>query len=303
MRSHESNAVVLGTRDMGESDLLVELLARDAGRIVGVAKAAKKSKRRFVNTFDLGHLIRVKYYLPRGRELFLIEDASLIDPHGRLSGSLSSMAYAALVIELVRELFPEAERSTDLFETTALLLSLLDERGAREDLVWLFVLRILKISGIAPLFGACVRCRSRQADTADRLFVPEAGGVVCGSCCAPADRAIGLSCGTITALVGGHRRAAGEARAYCADSPVSLPDPGAPSSRSSTTSSADGCGRPTSSSDICARDTGYRPISRGIKTAPRSPSRVWGRLTDAGVVPISLDNAQKSATLYEIQEV
>jgi DNA repair protein RecO (recombination protein O) len=178
----------------------VELLSRDAGRIVGVAKAAKKSKRRFVNTFDLGHLIRVKYYLPRGRELFLIEDASLIDPHGRLSGSLSSMAYAALVIELVRELFPEAERSTDLFETTALLLSLLDERGAREDLVWLFILRILKISGIAPLFGACVRCRTRQADTADRLFVPEAGGVVCGPCCAPADRAIGLSCGTIAAL-------------------------------------------------------------------------------------------------------
>jgi len=200
MRSHESHAVVLGTRDMGESDLLVELLARDAGRIVGVAKAAKKSKRRFVNTFDLGHLIRVKYYLPRGRELFLIEDAALIDPHGALSGNLSSMAYAALVIELVRELFPEAERSTELFETTALILSLLAERGAREDLLWLFILRILKISGIAPLFGACVRCRTRRIDTADMLFVPEAGGVVCGSCTAPPDRTIRLSRGTVTAL-------------------------------------------------------------------------------------------------------
>jgi DNA repair protein RecO (recombination protein O) len=200
MRSHESHAVVLSARDMGESDLLVELLVRDAGRIAGVAKAAKKSKKRFVNTFDLGHLIRVKYYLPRGRDLFLIEDASLIDPHGRLSDDLRSMAYAALVIELVKELFPETERSTDLFETTALVLSILNERGAREDLLWLFVLRILKISGVAPLFSACVRCRCRHADTPDRFFVPEAGGMVCGPCTAPQDRMIELSRGTVGAL-------------------------------------------------------------------------------------------------------
>jgi DNA repair protein RecO (recombination protein O) len=200
MKSRESYAVVLGVRDMGESDLLVDLLVRDAGRIVGVAKAAKKSKKRFVNTFDLGHVIRVKYYLPRGRELFLLEDASLVNPHGRLTYDLRSMAYAAFVIELIRELFPEAQRSTDLFETASLLLSLLDERGGREDLLWLFVLRILKISGVAPLFSACIRCQSLAADVADRFFVPEAGGLVCGACLLPRDRAVMLSRGTVSAL-------------------------------------------------------------------------------------------------------
>jgi DNA repair protein RecO (recombination protein O) len=200
MRSRESYAVVLGARDMGESDLLVELLVRDAGRIVGVAKAAKKSKRRFVNTFDLGHVIRVKYYLPRGRELFLIEDAALVDPHGRLTYDLRSMAYAAFIIELIRELFPEAQRSTDLFEAAARVLTVLDERGGREDLLWLFVLRILKISGIAPLFSACVRCQSPVADAADVPFVPEAGGLVCGQCLVPRDRAVRLARATVSAL-------------------------------------------------------------------------------------------------------
>ncbi len=200
MRSHETYAVVLGARDMGESDLLVELLARDSGRIVGVAKAAKKSKRRFVNTFDLGHVIRVKYYLPRGRDLFLIEDASLINPHGKLAVDLRSMAYAAFVIELIRELSPETQQSTDLFETAALFLSLVDERGSREDLLWLFVLRILKISGIAPLFSACVGCGCHMVDAADRCFVPESGGLVCGRCLAPRDRTVMLSRGTVTAL-------------------------------------------------------------------------------------------------------
>jgi DNA repair protein RecO (recombination protein O) len=110
------------------------------------------------------------------------------------------MAYAALVLELVKELNPEAERSTDLFETTALILSLLDERGGREDLLWLFVLRILKISGIAPYFSACVRCRSLAGDMPERFFVPDAGGVVCEACTAPRDRTVVLSRGTVTAL-------------------------------------------------------------------------------------------------------
>ena len=46
MRRIESSAVVLGARVFGESDLLVDLLVRDAGRITGVAKSAKKSKKR-----------------------------------------------------------------------------------------------------------------------------------------------------------------------------------------------------------------------------------------------------------------
>jgi recombinational DNA repair protein (RecF pathway) len=50
MRKMESQALVLRTREMGESDLLVDLLVRGVGRIVGVAKSAKKSKRRFVIT-------------------------------------------------------------------------------------------------------------------------------------------------------------------------------------------------------------------------------------------------------------
>jgi DNA repair protein RecO (recombination protein O) len=200
MRRVESTAVVLGTRDVGEADLLVTLLVRDWGRITGVAKAAKKSKRRFVNTFDTSHVIRVRFYRPRGRDLFLIEDASLVDPHPNVFGDVRSAAYGSFVIELVRELTPEEEASADLFDAAASFLALLDERGAREDLLWLFVLRILKVLGLAPLFSSCVRCRKEGwADEGSR-FVPEAGGMVCAACLLPRDRGIVLGRGTVAAL-------------------------------------------------------------------------------------------------------
>jgi DNA repair protein RecO (recombination protein O) len=200
MRHTESAAIVLGTRDVGEADLLVTLLVRDTGRITGVAKAAKKSKRRFVNTFDTSHLIRVRFYRPRGRDLFLIEDAALVDPHPNAFGDVKSAAYGSLVIELVRELAPEEESSADLFDAAASFLALLDERGAREDLLWLFVLRILKVLGLAPLFSSCVRCRKAGWTDAGSLFVPEAGGIVCAACLLPRDRGVALGRGTVAAL-------------------------------------------------------------------------------------------------------
>ena len=43
----QSEAIVLRTYPLRESDLLVTLFTRTEGKVKGVARAAKKSKRRF----------------------------------------------------------------------------------------------------------------------------------------------------------------------------------------------------------------------------------------------------------------
>src|SRR5487761_2516332 len=47
MTLHRSEAIVLRTWPLRESDLLVSLLTRDLGKVRGVAKAALKSRKRF----------------------------------------------------------------------------------------------------------------------------------------------------------------------------------------------------------------------------------------------------------------
>jgi DNA repair protein RecO (recombination protein O) len=47
MALRESEAIVLRTYPMREADLLVTLLTRAEGKVRGVARSAKKSKRRF----------------------------------------------------------------------------------------------------------------------------------------------------------------------------------------------------------------------------------------------------------------
>ena len=42
-------AIVVRARVFGESDKIVTFLTRDLGKVAGIAKGAKNSKRRFVN--------------------------------------------------------------------------------------------------------------------------------------------------------------------------------------------------------------------------------------------------------------
>src|SRR5438067_13002781 len=56
-----SEAIVLRTYPMHESDLLVTLFTRNEGKIKGVAKAAKRSKRRFGGALEPLTIVRAQY--------------------------------------------------------------------------------------------------------------------------------------------------------------------------------------------------------------------------------------------------
>jgi len=196
MRRIETNAVVLAARDTGEADLLVTLLARRTGRVTGVAKAAKKSKKRFVNVFDRGNIVTVSMYRPRNRELFLIEDASLIDDCRGAYADMEALARTSVLLELVLELAPEEEPTQLLFDDLAAALFALSAPGAREEILWVSLVRILEQLGLAPFLEGCVRC-GRKAGPEDRAFFsPASGGLICSGCRDPRDEGIPLSAGT-----------------------------------------------------------------------------------------------------------
>ena len=50
MTTKKMTAVVLRVSDLGESDKIVTLYSKQAGKVAGVAKGAKKSKKRVYQT-------------------------------------------------------------------------------------------------------------------------------------------------------------------------------------------------------------------------------------------------------------
>src|SRR5262245_21763312 len=110
-----SEAIVLRTYPMRESDLLVTLFTRAEGKIKGVARSAMKSKRRFGGAMEPLTIVRAYYVQKERRELIHFDHCDIL-----LSPLSSPVAYdraAALAYlgEVLDQLLPEHEANDDIF--------------------------------------------------------------------------------------------------------------------------------------------------------------------------------------------
>ena len=53
MTSKDMTAIVLRVNDLGESDKIVTFYSKQEGKLAGIAKGAKKSKKRFSNKLEI----------------------------------------------------------------------------------------------------------------------------------------------------------------------------------------------------------------------------------------------------------
>src|SRR5712691_3470391 len=118
MALKESEAIVLRTYPLREADLLVTLFTRLEGKVRGVARSAKRSKRRFGGALEPLTWVRA-YYEDRGRqELARLDSCEVIE--SPLAAEVSYARAVALghVAELLDELLPEREANDAVFRLT-----------------------------------------------------------------------------------------------------------------------------------------------------------------------------------------
>ncbi len=180
MTTRQTPAIVLQIRDYGEADRLVNFLTPDAGRVSGIAKHAKKSRRRFANCLE--PLNRVVLHLspkPRG-ELEFLQQGELVNSFPNLRRDLRRLAAAAVLAELAGELSAPVEATAAIFQTLNQALELLDGGREPDSLLPSFLLHILKLGGYGPRWESCLQCG--QEPGAPLYFSIPRGGVVCGPC-------------------------------------------------------------------------------------------------------------------------
>src|SRR5262252_1294125 len=124
----QSEALVLRTYPFRESDLLVTLFTRREGKVRGVARAAKKSRRRFGGALEQLTYVKVSYEDRERQELARLDSCEVIE--SPLATEISYPRAVALghIAELLDELLPDRERSDAVFRLTVSVLQEL--RGA-----------------------------------------------------------------------------------------------------------------------------------------------------------------------------
>ena len=173
----ETEAIVLSCRDYRESDRLIAFYSESAGNLRGIAKGARRSKKRFVHVFEPCSVVRLTYRVRKG--LVWIEAGSLVEPHLSLRTDLMRWGYAALISEIVLEMAPEGEPQAELF---MLLRSSLDHLVTSRDpvnVVLLFLLRFLHIMGYLPSLERCEVCRRPVSSATQWWWQMDRGVLAC----------------------------------------------------------------------------------------------------------------------------
>ncbi len=158
MKTTTTHAVILRARDYGESDRLVAFYSQAGGRLTGFAKGAKKSRRRFVNSFETCNLVQITF--KTRKSLVWIEACKLIEPYLPLRTDLTRCTLAALVCEIFLEMAPEGEPHEKWFDLLGFTLRNLSEDRDPLNAVLLFTLRFLDIGGYLPAMNECSICRA-----------------------------------------------------------------------------------------------------------------------------------------------
>jgi DNA repair protein RecO (recombination protein O) len=176
MALKESEAIVLRTYPLRESDLLVTLFTRREGKVKGVARAAMKSRRRFGGALEPLTYVRAFYDDRERQELARLDSCEVIESPLATEVSYARATALAHVAELLDELMPEREASDAVFRLSLAVLQEL--RGA----VWMpltyFELWMTRLMGFLPEFSECLVC-GRALDGKRAFYHALADGLVC----------------------------------------------------------------------------------------------------------------------------
>ncbi len=154
MALKQSEAIVLRTYPLREADLLVTLFTRAEGKVKGVARSAKKSKRRFGGALEPLTVVRVYYEDRSGQELARLDSCDILE--SPLSSTVDYPRVVALehVAEVLDELLPDREANDSIFRLAAAVLHQL-----RAGSIWIpltyFQLWLVRLVGFLPELSEC----------------------------------------------------------------------------------------------------------------------------------------------------
>lgn len=169
-------------RDFGESDLLISFFTQDKGRLKGVAKGARRSRRRFVNCLDVFCLTALEYEERRRGDLHFLHSGKLVNGFPGLRSDFFSLSLAAYMVELTETLFPLGVADQEMFNLLSASLSGLDGGEAQRPVRVRFEARSMRLGGYGIGLERCCRCGRAYAGKGRAVFLSDQGGIACGGC-------------------------------------------------------------------------------------------------------------------------
>lgn len=194
-----TQAIVIRSLNYGESDKILTFFTRDFGKLKGIAKGARRSKKRFQNVLGLFSHLRLIFFDREGMGLVRVESGDSLHLFPDIREDLKKIYYGNYYLELANEMAGEREANPEAFDLLLSFLMDLDAAAPEEEQVRMFEIRMLSLFGYRPHLtrcGLCKRAWEELKESPAAFFSLERGTLICGVCSKNGERLLPISLGT-----------------------------------------------------------------------------------------------------------
>jgi len=191
MTAHETvTGVVARVVNTGEADRYLTLLTAELGRVECYAKGVRSQKSKLAAHAGLLTFGEFKFFRKGDRRMLL--SAKGVERFAGLHTDIAKYAYAIHFLEIARDVVMDEQPFPEALQTLLNSLFLLSYKDDAPDFVArVYELRMLALSGFAPVLERCSVCGGPLPAAGPFLFDAQGYGLVCGAEGCPGPRRAG----------------------------------------------------------------------------------------------------------------
>lgn len=145
-----TSGLILRTRPLTETSLIVHWLTLDCGRIATVAKGARRPRSPFLGKLDLFYEADLSFSRSRRSELHTLREVSVRDPHAAMRREIRLLQQASYCVRLVEQTTETETPLPGVYHLTRGLLAHLARQPPLSQTLFAFELKLLGELGLSP---------------------------------------------------------------------------------------------------------------------------------------------------------
>lgn len=169
--------IVLKSRSYGESNKIVTLMTREAGKIAAMARGAKKPTSRLAGVTQT--FMHGMYIVSRTTGMGTLQQGEHLSSMRHIQTDIMATAYASYIVELVDRLVEEGRPEPFAFEVLLQSLRAIEEEYDPEAIALFVDWKMLPYAGVQPILHQCASCGAVEGEFA---FSFSQGGFLCHGC-------------------------------------------------------------------------------------------------------------------------
>jgi len=145
-----ATGLILRTRPLTETSLIVNWLTPDLGRVATVAKGARRSKSPYAGKLDLFYVADFSFTRSRSSELHNLREVKLHETHSAIRQDMTRLQQAAYAAAFIEQATETDTPLPDIFELVRSFLNHLCELKPQRQNIFALELKLLRELGLEP---------------------------------------------------------------------------------------------------------------------------------------------------------